>query len=80
MTEKTIFSKKKLTKLDASLITEKCSDQEDVKVPNSKSHRCLKARRTVKLPRQKLTDLVAQVTEENTHGEISIGPIAGNEV
>lgn len=80
MTEKTIPSKKKLKKSNVSLRQEKCSNKEDVKAINSKPHQCPKNRRTVKLPRLKLEDLVAQVTEENAHGEVSTGPAVGNEV
>lgn len=80
MGEKTIPSEKKLTKLNASLIPEKCSNKEDVKATNSKPNRRTKTRRTVKLPRLKLADLVAQVTEENAHREISTGSAVGNEV
>ena len=80
MTEKTTSSEKNLTKLDASLIPEKCSVKEDVKVPSGNPHQRAKVRRTVKLPRLKLEDLVAQVTEENAHKEIATGPAVGNEV
>ncbi len=80
MAEKTITSKKKLTKFDAPLIPERSGDKEDVKETNSKSHQHAKVRRTMKLPRLKLEDLVAQVTEENAHGEVSTGPAVGNEV
>ena len=59
MTEKTISSEKKLTKLDAPPVPEKCSDKEDVKATNSKPHRRAKVRRTAKLPHPKLADLVA---------------------
>ena len=79
MAEKTIASKKKFTKFNAPLIPEKCGDKEDVKATNSKPHRRAKVRRTVKLPRLKLEDLVAEVTAENTHGEVSTGPAVGNE-
>ena len=74
MAEKMTSSEKNLTKLDASLIREECSAKEDVKVASSSSHQRTKVRRTVKLPRLKLEDLVAQVTEKNAHGEIAIGP------
>ena len=80
MTEKTISTEKKLTKLDAPPVPEKCDDKEDVKATNSAPHRRTKTQRTVKLPRQKLADLVAQVTEENAHGEISTGSAVGNEI
>ena len=80
MTEKTIPSKKKLKNPNVSLRPEKWSDKESVKAINSKPHQCPKTRRTVKLPRLKLEDLVAQVTEENAHGEVSTGPAVGNEV
>ncbi len=73
-------SKKKLKKFNTSLRQEKCSDKEDVKAKKTKLHQCTKTRRTVKLPRLKLEDLVAQVREENAHGEISTGPAVGNEV
>ena len=80
MREKTRSSEKKLKKLNASLRPRKCSDKEDVKATNTNPHQCAKTRRTVKLPRLKLEDLVAQVTEENVHGEISTGPAVGNEI
>ena len=80
MAEKTISSKEKLSKLNTPLIPEKCSDKEDVKATISKPHRCAKVRRTVKLPRLKLADLVAQVTEENAHREVSTGSAVGNEI
>ena len=80
MAEKMTSSEKNLTKLDASLIREECSAKEDVKVASSSSHQRTKVRRRVKLPHLKLEDLVAQVTEENAHKEISTGPAVGNEV
>ena len=80
MAEKTITSKKKLTKFDAPLIPEKSGDKEDVKETNSKSHQHAKVRRSTKLPRLKLADLVAQVTAENAHEEISTGYAVGNEI
>ena len=80
MTEKTVPSDKKLKNPNVSLRPEKCSDKEDAKAINSNHHQCPKTRRTVKLPRLKLEDLVAQVTEENAHGEVSTGPAVGNEV
>ena len=80
MTEKTLPSKKNLTRFNASIVSEKCSDKADVKTTNSKSHQRGKNRRTVKLPRLKLEDLVAQVTEENAHKEIATGPAVGNEI
>ena len=80
MAEKTISSEKKLTKPDVPLTREKYSEKEDVKAINNKSCRRAKIHRTVKLPRLKLANLVAQVTEESTHGEISTGPAVGNEV
>lgn len=80
MGEKTISSEEKLSKLNTPLIPEKCSDTENVKAISSKPHRRAKVRRTVKLPRLKLADLVSQVTEENAHEEISTGPAVGNEV
>ena len=80
MSEKTITSKKKLTKLDVSLSAEKYGDKEDVKATSSKPYQRAKIHRKVKLPRLKLADLVAEVTEENAHGEVSAGPAVGNEV
>ena len=80
MTEKTISSEKKLTKLNAPQIPEKRDDKEDVKAINGNPHRRAKVRRTVKLPRLKLEDLVSQITEKNAHKEISTGPAVGNEV
>ena len=80
MTEKTTSPEKKLKKPNVSLRPEKCSDKEGAKAINSKPHQCPKTPRTVKLPRLKLEDLVAQVTEENVHGEVSTGPAVGNEV
>ena len=80
MGEKTNSSEKTSTQLDILPTPEKCSDKEDIKATSGKLHQHAKVRRTVKLPRLKLADLVAQVTEENTHGEVSTGPAVGNEV
>ena len=80
MGEKTIPSEKTLKKPNVSVRPEECSDKEGVKAINSRPQRCPKTRRTVKLPRLKLEDLVAQVTEENTHEEVSTGPPVGHEV
>ena len=80
MTEKTTSSEKKLKKFNVPLRSGKCSDKEGVRAINSKPYQGTETRRTVKLPRLKLADLVSQVTEENTHGEISIGSAVGNEV
>ena len=79
MKEKTGSSEKALTQLDVPPISEKCSDKEEVKETNSKPHQHAKIRSTAKLPRLKLADLVAQVTEENAHSEISTGSAVGNE-
>ena len=80
MTEKTISSEEKLTKLNAPQIPEKRDDKEDVKAINGNPHQRAKVRRTVKLSRLKLEDLVSKITEENAHKEISTGPAVGNEV
>ena len=80
MAEKTTSSEKTPTQLDVPSTLEKCNDKEDVKATSGKPHQGVKVSRTVKLPRLKLEDLVAQVTEENTHGEVSTGPAVGNEV
>ena len=80
MSEKAIPSKEKLKKFNASPKSEKCSDREDIKATVAKPQQCVETRRTVKLPRLKLEDLVAQVTEENAHKEISTGPAVGNEI
>ena len=80
MEQKMISSEEKLTKFDASLVSKKCDNQEDVKATDSNPHQCAKTRRTVKLPRLKLKDLVAQATEENVHKEIPTGPAVGNEI
>ena len=80
MKEKTGSSEKALTQLDVPPISEKCSDKEEVKETNSKPHQHAKIRRTAKLPRLKLADLVAQVTEENAHSETSTGSAVGNEI
>ena len=69
-----------LKQLNAPSIPEKCRDKTDVKATISKPYQRPKVRRTVKLPRLKLADLVAEVTEENAHREISTGPAVGNEV
>ena len=69
MSEKTISSEEKLTKLNAPQTPEKC----DTKAINGNPHQEAKVRRRVKLPALKLEDLVAQVTEENAHKEISTG-------
>jgi antitoxin component of MazEF toxin-antitoxin module len=80
MAEKTTSSEKTPTQLDVPPTREKCGDKEDVKATNTKSHQRAKVRRTMKLPRLKLADLAAQVTEENAHKEISTGSAVGNEV
>ena len=80
MAEKTIYSEKTSTQLDVPPTREKCGDKEDVKATSGKPHQGVKVRRTVKLPRLKLADLVVQVTEENAHKEISTGSAVGNEV
>lgn len=80
MAGKTISPEKDLTKRDASLIPEKCSAKEDIKMASSSSHQRTKVRHKMKLPRLKLEDLISQVTEENAHREISTGPAVGNEV
>ena len=80
MKEKTGSSEKALTQLDVPPISEKCSNIEEINETNSKPHQHAKIRRTVKLPRLKLADLVAQVTEENAQSEISTGSAVGNEI
>lgn len=80
MKGKTVSSKKELTELDISSIPKKCGKKEGIKTTGSSSHQRAKIRRTVKLPRLKLEDLVAQVTEENAHEEIPTGSAVGNEV
>ena len=75
-----VSSEEKLTKLNASQIPEKLDDKENVKAINGNPHQGAKVLRTVKLPRLKLEDLAAQVTEENAHKEVSTGPAVGNEV
>ncbi len=80
MREKTISSEEKLTKLNTPLIPEECSDKADIKSINNEPNRRARARCTVKLPPLKLEDLVAQITEENAHKEISTGPAVGNEI
>ena len=47
---------------------------------SSSSHQRTEVCRRVKLPPLKLEDLVAQVTEENSHREILTSPAVGNEV
>ena len=69
MAEKTISLEKKLTKFNVPPSPEECSEKEEAKV-----------RRTVKLPRLKLEDLVVQVTAENAHKEIPNGPAVGSEL
>lgn len=80
MIEKTLPSEEKRKKFNVPLISEECSDKADIKSINSESNPRAKTRRTVKLPRLKLEDLVSQITEENAHKEISTGPAVGNEV
>ena len=80
MAKKIISPEKNLTKLDASLIREKCSAKEDVKMASSSSHQRTEVCRRVKLPRLKLEDLASQITEENAHREILTSPAVGNEV
>ena len=80
MREKTSSSEKKLKKFNAPQIPEKRDDKEDVKAMYGNPHQRAKVRRTVKLPRLKLEDLVSQITVENAHREISTGPAVGNEV
>ena len=80
MKEKTISCEEKLTKLNAPQIPEKRDDKEDVKGIKGNPHQRAKVLRRVKLLPLKLEDLVSQVPEENTHGEISTDPAVGNEV
>ncbi len=80
MAKKIVSSEKKLRKLNVPLKSEKCSDGKNVKTTTTEHQQCVKTRRTMKLPRLKLEALVAQVTEENAHKEISTGPAVGNEV
>ena len=80
MQKKTIPSDEKLTKRNAPQLREKRNDKENVKAINDNPHQQAQVRRTVKLPRLKLEDLVSQITEENAHKEISTGPAVGNEV
>lgn len=80
MKEKTVPSEKELMKLDVPSIPKKCKKKEGIKATDSGPHQRSKIHRTVKLPRLKLEDLVAQVTEENAHKEISTGSAVGNEV
>lgn len=80
MKEKTVPSEKERMKMDVSSTRKKCGKKEGIKTTGSGSHQRAKIRRTVKLPRLKLEDLVAQVTEENAHEEISTGSAVGNEV
>ena len=70
MTEKTNSSEKTSTQLGILPTPEKCSDKGDIKATSGKPHQHAKVRRTMKLPCLKLEDLVAQVTEENAHGEV----------
>ena len=78
--KKTIPSGKNPTKLDASLIPKECNDKGDIRATKGEFCRDTQDRRTVKLPRLRLEDLVTQVTEDNVHKEISTGPAVGNEV
>ncbi len=65
MAAKTTKSEKALAKLaDLS----KIAHNSLVKDPNGVPHRCEKTRRTVKLPRLKLEELVGQMPEKNSHG------------
>ncbi len=80
MAAKITTSEKDMTKLDIPFVSEKSLHGENIEVTKKKGHQRAKSRRTVKLPRLKLAELVSQVTEENAHGEISTGQAVGNEV
>ena len=80
MKEKTVSSEKELMKLDIPSVRKKCGKKEGIQTTGSGSHQRAKIRRTMKLPRLKLEDLVAQVPEENAHEEIPTGSAVGNEV
>lgn len=54
-------------------------DDENIESTKKKVYQRTTSRRSVKLPRLKLADLVSQVTEENAHSEISTGQAVGNE-
>ncbi len=71
---------KEQMKLDIPSIPKECGKKEGIKTIGTGPHQRAKIRRTVKLPRLKLEDLVAQVTEENAHEEVSTGSAVGNEV
>lgn len=67
-------------KFDVPFVPEKSSRGDDVEATKSEPLQRSKIRRSVKLPRLKLADLISQITKENAHGEISTGEAVGNEV
>lgn len=79
MAAKITTSEKDMTKLDIPFVPEKSLPGENIET-TKKEHQRAKSRRTVKLPRLRLADLVSEVTEENAHSEISTGQAAGNEI
>ena len=80
MQKKKITSERELAKVDAFSGAERNVHSKDVQAIKGKSSQERKNRCKVKLPVLKLEDLVAQVTEENAHKEVSTGPAVGNEI
>lgn len=80
MKEKMTTREKESTKLNVPFVPKKSLPGENVEAIKDEAHQRSKIRRTVKLPRLKLEDLVSQVTEDNAHREISTGQAVGNEV
>ncbi len=71
MRDKTTPQNNDPTKLNVPLVPVNGINFEDANARNCTTDQKSKTRRSVKLPRLKLADLVSQVNEENTHGEIS---------
>ncbi len=80
MKEKMTTCEKEPTNLNVPFVRKKSLPGENVETTKDESYQRSEIRRTVKLPRLKLEDLISQVTEENAHGEISTGQAVGNEI
>ncbi len=79
MSAKLTNTEKDNTNLDIVIVSGKNLPEENIESTTKKAYKRSTSRRSVKLPRLKLVELVSQVTEENAHIEISTGQAAGNE-
>ena len=80
MSAKLTNTEKDNTNLDIVIVSGKNLPEENIESTTKKAYKRSTSRRSVKLPRLKLVELVSQVTEENAHIEISTGQAVGNEV